>query len=183
MILCGFQYVASLDPIAYFYGDAKTDSVSKSIPILFPETKPEPISILKLILEPILEPIPIPEPILEPIPEPIPESIPETDSGPTIRNRFQKSSELAGIYSDENFIFPSQSAGGCNYLWAEREHRPPKSCTAAAAPFSPRAQGQRYPMAQGLAYGIPMGDWIVLILSLVKLVLGWIFSLALSLSL
>ena len=36
----------------------------------------------------------------------IPESIPETDSGPTIRNRFQKTAELAGIDSDKNFIFP-----------------------------------------------------------------------------
>ena len=57
----------------------------------------------------ILEPISIPEPTLirEPIPEPIliREAIPENDSGPTVRNRFQKTSELAGIDSDENFIF------------------------------------------------------------------------------
>ena len=39
-------------------------------------------------------------PMLESIP------IPESDSGPTIRNRFQKTAELAGIDSDKNFIFP-----------------------------------------------------------------------------
>ena len=61
---------------------------------------PKPIPISKPIL--ISEPIPIPE--LKP--EPILEPIAETDSGPTIRNRVQKTSELARIDSDENFIFP-----------------------------------------------------------------------------
>ena len=82
----------------------------ESIPI--PESIPEPIQ------EPIPEPIPeltpkpIPESILQPIPEsvpesiPIPKQIPETDSGPTIRNRFQKSVKLAGIDFEKNFIFP-----------------------------------------------------------------------------
>ena len=62
----------------------------------------EPIPILELILIPEPIPVPITEPILIPghIPESILESIPETDAGPTIRNRFQKSSELAGIDSD-----------------------------------------------------------------------------------
>ena len=45
---------------------------------------------------PVPEPMPIPESIL----------IPEFYSGPTIRNLFQKTLELAGIDSDENFIFP-----------------------------------------------------------------------------
>ena len=78
--------------------------------ILIPVSVPEPIPI-PLIMIP--EPIPIPEPIsiLEPIPipEPIPESIPETDFGSAIRNRFQKTSDLAGIDSDEIFIFPITS--------------------------------------------------------------------------
>ena len=85
-----------------------------SEPILIPEPIPTPIPIPELILIPkpisIPELIPIPEPmlelILEPVPDPIPESIPETDSGPTIRNRFQKISELARIDCDEIFIFP-----------------------------------------------------------------------------
>ena len=34
----------------------------------------------------------------------------ETDSGPTIRNRFQKTAELARIDSDKNYIFPITSA-------------------------------------------------------------------------
>ena len=61
------------------------------------QTEPEPVSKL------------IPETIPEPIPESIPESTSETDSGPTVRNRFQKTSELAGIDSDENFIVPITS--------------------------------------------------------------------------
>ena len=78
------------------------------IPIREPISIPEPI----LILESIPEPIPIlksiPEPILEsiPIPEPIPELIPKTYSGPIIRNRFQKTAELAGIDSDKKILFP-----------------------------------------------------------------------------
>ena len=85
--------------------------IPEPIPESIPEPIPEPIPgpIPESILEPILIPEPIPESIPEPIPisEPIPESIPETDSGPTIRNRFQKTAELAGIDSDKNFIFPS----------------------------------------------------------------------------
>ena len=65
---------------------------------------PEPISI------PNPEPIPNPNPELitipEQIPEPIPASIAETDSGPTIRDRFQKTSSLAEIDSDKNLISP-----------------------------------------------------------------------------
>ena len=63
--------------------------------------------------EPITEPIPIPKLIPESIPEPIPileptpESIPETDSGLTIRNRFQKTLDVAGIDSNETSFFPS----------------------------------------------------------------------------
>ena len=53
----------------------------------------------------MLEPISIPESITVPIP--IPESIPETDPGATILDRFQKTSKLTGIVSDETFIFPS----------------------------------------------------------------------------
>ena len=65
-------------------------------------TEPIPIP------DPISNPNPIPKPILIPeqIPKPIPEPIAETDSGPTIRNRFQKISELTRIDSYENFIFP-----------------------------------------------------------------------------
>ena len=94
-------HVASLDPNAYSYKDAEANSVSKPIlvsesipmskPILIPEPIPEPILIPELILIP--EPNPIPKPILE--------SIPETDTGPTIWNRFQKTSELAGITRDQ----------------------------------------------------------------------------------
>ena len=49
--------------------------------------------------------IPIPQPIQDPIPELIPilDPIPETDSGPTIWNQFQETSELAEIDSEENF--------------------------------------------------------------------------------
>ena len=68
-------------------------------PIPRSESIPEPI--------PMLESISIPESIPEPIPELVAEPIPENDSGPTIRNRFQKTSELAGIDSDEIFIFSS----------------------------------------------------------------------------
>ena len=51
--------------------------------------------------------VPISEPISEPILEPISilESIPETDSILRLQNRFQKTSKLAAIDSDENFIF------------------------------------------------------------------------------
>ena len=38
--------------------------------------------------------------------EPIPEPILETDSRATVRNQFQKTKKLAGIDSDENFIYP-----------------------------------------------------------------------------
>ena len=84
-------------------------------PILIPEPITELIPIPELI--PISEPIPIsvPIPIPEPIsipelnPEPIPISISVTDSEPTIRNQLQKTSELAGIDSDEIFIFPITS--------------------------------------------------------------------------
>ena len=89
---------------------------TKSIPEPFPVPESIPESIPELIPEPIEDPIMKPIPILEPIPEPVPESIPisepipestpETDPGPTIRNRFQKTAELAGIDSDKNFIFP-----------------------------------------------------------------------------
>ena len=85
--------------------------------------KPTPISKPILISEPILilKPISIPEPVLIPHPIPIPETImilkpipiqessSKTDSGPTIRYRFQKTSELAGIDSDENLFFPITS--------------------------------------------------------------------------
>ena len=69
-----------MDPNAYSYEDTETDSVSKLIIL-------------------ILEPITMPEPIL------IPELIPQTDSGPAIRNRFQKTSELTGNDSGEILIF------------------------------------------------------------------------------
>ena len=82
-----------MDPNAYFYGDTETDSVSEAILIS------EPILIKKSI--PIPEPIPVPISISEPIPK----SIPATDSEPAIRNRFQKTSKRAAIYSDENLIF------------------------------------------------------------------------------
>ena len=85
--------------------------------ILIPESSPEPIPPILIsesipMSESILIPESVPEPIPIPlimIPEPIPESIPETDFGPAIRNRFQKTSELAGIDSDEIFIFPITS--------------------------------------------------------------------------
>ena len=70
----------------------------------------EPFLILEPILEQILERIPEPIPILEPIPEPILESIPETDSRPIID---RKTSKLARIGSDENFIFPNTSIVDC----------------------------------------------------------------------
>ena len=104
MILCGYQHIASLDPNAYSNEDVETDSVSKPILgsklIPIPEPIPDPIPIPELIPEPIPELVP------EPIPKLVPESIPQTDSGPTIRNRFQKILELAGIDSDEIFFFP-----------------------------------------------------------------------------
>ena len=106
MILCGYRYEASLDPNAYSYADAETDSVSK--PILISEPIPMPVPIL----------IPEPFPISIPITEPIPESISETDSGPTIRNQFLKTSELAGINSDETFIFPTTLSKDSGQLWA-----------------------------------------------------------------
>ena len=66
--------------------------------------KPTPISKLIMFSEPI--PDPIPEQI--PIPEPIPESVPETDSEPTIRNRFQKTSELTlELIPTKTSFFPS----------------------------------------------------------------------------
>ena len=81
---------------------------------------PKPTPILKpiLISEPILipEPISIPEPIM--IPVPIQELIPETDSGLNIRNRFRKTSELSGIDSEENFIFPITSLYICSLVSA-----------------------------------------------------------------
>ena len=88
--------LSSLNLNAYSYGYVETDSVSKQILISESNSIPEPI------------PQSTPEPIPEPIPEliPITESIPETSLGPTIRNRFQKTAELVGIDSDENFIFP-----------------------------------------------------------------------------
>ena len=60
---------------------------------------------------PILMEMPKPTPITEliPIPRPISNQIPETDSGPTVRNRFQKTAELPGTDFDENFIFPITS--------------------------------------------------------------------------
>ena len=58
---------------------------------------PTPILISDQIPKP-LKPIKIPEPILV--------SILETNFGPTIWNHFQKTSELARIDSDANFIFP-----------------------------------------------------------------------------
>ena len=86
--------------------------ISESIPKPIPELMTEPIPEFTPELTPILELIPIPKSILNPepipdpilIPEPILESISKTDSGLTILNRFQKTSELAGIDSDE--IFP-----------------------------------------------------------------------------
>ena len=78
-----------IGPKRLFYGDAETDSISKPILISEPISIPDPIS--------IPEPTPNPEPIPEPISEPISESIPETDSGPTVWNRFQKTSELAKV--------------------------------------------------------------------------------------
>ena len=81
---------------------SKPNPISKPIPI------PEPISIP----EPIMIPKPIQEliPELIPIPESIQELIPETNSEPAIRNRFQETSVLAGIDSEENFIFPITSS-------------------------------------------------------------------------
>ena len=75
-------------------------------PIIMEMPKLTPIWKPILISEPIpvLEPISIPKPIL--IPDPIPKPSPKTDSGPTIRYRFQKTSELAEIDSDENFNVP-----------------------------------------------------------------------------
>ncbi|EAL39626.1 AGAP008192-PA [Anopheles gambiae str. PEST] len=82
---------------------AKQGRVSVELTIPIPESIPEPIPI----------PVSIPESILdlitEPIPGPILESISEPDSGPNIRNRFQKTAELTGIDSDKSFIFPITS--------------------------------------------------------------------------
>ena len=79
------------------------------IPDPIPIPEPIPESMLEMVPEPILESIPksIAESI--PIPELILESIPEPDSVPNIRNRFQKTAELAGIDSDKSFIFPITS--------------------------------------------------------------------------
>ena len=126
MILCGYQLVASLHPNAYSYEDAETDSVSK--PILISESIPmsEPILISEPISIPELTPIPepnpeqIPVPVPEPISEPIPELIPVADSGPTIRNRFQKTSEQVGIDSDEIFIFIITTP---NAIWLLHIHK------------------------------------------------------------
>lgn len=61
---------------------------------------PKPIRISEPV--PIPKLISIPEQIPEPTSEPISESIPETDLGPTIRNRFEKTSSLAGIDFDQH---------------------------------------------------------------------------------
>ena len=70
---------------------------------------PEPIPMPEPSLGTV--PVPTPEPILELILDPILilEPIPETNSEPTIRNRFEKTYELARIDSEQNFFFPITS--------------------------------------------------------------------------
>ena len=74
--------INTLDPNAYSYGDAETDSEFEADRNSEPILIPEPISIPELFPEPILEPIPIPK------------TTSETDSGPTIWNRFRRKLHL-----------------------------------------------------------------------------------------